>query len=350
MKAPITFVVSTGRAGSTLLSRMLALHPQVLSISEFFSVLQGVIRRYPYPDDDLDGAGLWRLVTAPDPLADAMVRDGQAVPEMFYPYGTGRFKAETGIPNICHSTLSLLSDDPDRLYDELAARVPSWPLRSANDQYRALFALLAEILGRPVIVERSGGSVVMLRRIRRQFPDARIVFMHRNGPDTALSMSRFPMFKLGMLAVRAVELANLPPNADLNEIQAALPEEFKGILSPPYDLSCLPGMHLPPVQFGERWSEMIEFATSVLAQCPAEIQSQLSYEGLLADPAAELTRLAGFLGVPAEQDWLDASAKLIGPNRAAAAREHDAQVMAQLIAACEPGKQALAAFIAGTMT
>jgi hypothetical protein len=329
---------------------MLALHPQVLSISEFFSVLQGILRRYPYPDADLDGAGLWRLVTAPDPLADAMIRGGQAVPEMFYPYGTGRFKVETGIPNICHSTLSLLSDDPDRLYDELAARVPSWPVRSATDQYRALFCLLAEVLNRPVIVERSGGSVVMLRRIRRQFPEARIVFMHRNGPDTALSMSRFPMFKLGMLAVRAAELANLPENADLTEIQAALPDEFKGILSPPYDLSCLPGMQLSPVLFGQRWSEMIEYGTSVLAQCPAEIQSRLSYEQLLSDPAAELTTLAGFLGVPAEQDWLDAAAKLIGPNRAGAASEHDAEVMAQLIAACEPGKQALAAFLAGTMT
>ncbi|HEY1618748.1 MAG TPA: hypothetical protein VGG25_14090 [Streptosporangiaceae bacterium] len=57
---------------------------------------------------------------------------------------------------ICHSTLSLLSDDPDGLLDVLAAELPGWPRRSAAGQYRALFAFLAGYLGRPVVVERSG--------------------------------------------------------------------------------------------------------------------------------------------------------------------------------------------------
>ena len=35
----LTFVVGTGRCGSTLLSRLLREHPDVLSMSEFFSTL-----------------------------------------------------------------------------------------------------------------------------------------------------------------------------------------------------------------------------------------------------------------------------------------------------------------------
>jgi hypothetical protein len=343
---PLTFVVSTGRAGSTLLSRMLALHPQVLSISEFFSVLQGILRRYPYPDAEMDGKGLWNLVTAPDALADAMIRNGQAVPEMFYPYGTGRFTAEAGIPNICHSTLSLLSDDPDGLYDQLADVVPSWPLRSAADQYRALFGLLSDLLGRPVVVERSGGSVILIRKLRREFPEARYVLMYRDGVDTALSMTKFPMFKLGMMVVEAGDLAGLPPDATMPEIQASLPEKYRGILSPPYDLSGLPALEMSPLQFGETWSEMIEFATEELARFPAGIRSQLGYEDLLADPAAELTRLAGFLGVTAEPDWIGAAARLITPRTKSAATELDPALAARLRETCAPGYAALEAFLA----
>lgn len=342
---PLTFVVSTGRAGSTLLSRMLALHPEVLSISEFFTVLQGILRRWPYPDGDMDGREFWHLASSPDPLADALVKNGQKVPEMFYPYETGRFKAETGVPNICHSTLSLLSDDPDSLYDELAAEIPSWPRRSGPDQYRALFGLLAATLGRPVVVERSGGSVILVRTLREQFPEARFVLMHRNGVDTALSMSRFPMFRLGMLAVRAAALAGLPANATMDQIQAALPDQYAGVLSPPYDLSALPGMRMSPVPFGQRWSEMMRYATSALAALPSDIQSQLGYEDLLADPAAELTRLAGFLGVPADPDWIEAAAKLISAERGGVASD-PADLVAELRAACEPGDRALAAFLA----
>ncbi len=344
---PITFVVSTGRAGSTLLSRILALHPDLLSISEFLSVLQGILRRNEFPDQPMDGARLWQLVTAPDPLADAMIRHGQAVPEMFYPYGTGRFRAETGIPNICHSTLSLLSDDPDGLFDALAARVPSWGVRPAGEQYLALFDELCAMLGRRVVVERSGGSIIMARTLRRHFPDARFVLMYRDGPDTALSMSRFPMFKLGMLVVRAIEEAGLPEAASLAELQAAMPAAYEGVLSPPYDFSGVPAIQMSPVPFGERWSAMIEYGTSVLATWPPQVQSTLCYEELLTDPAVELTKLAAFLGVPPRQDWIDAASKLIIPDRIGTAAELDDELMAALRDACAPGKAALAAFLLG---
>lgn len=343
---PITFVVSTGRAGSTLVSRILALHPQVLSISEFFAVVQGILRRHDYPDGDMDGETLWRIASAPDPLADAMVRCGQQVPEMLYPYQTGRFKAETGIPIICHSTLPLLSHDPDQLYDALAAQVPRWPVRKAADQYRALFGLLSDMLDRPVVVERSGGSLPLIGMLRREFPEARFVFMHRDGLDTALSMSRFPMFKLGSLTLRAALMAGLSADATMTEIQAHLPEEFRGVLSPPYDLRGLPDVRMSPVELGALWSRMIRYGTAALGELPADIQSQIGYEDLLLDPDAELAALAEFLGIEAPGDWIDAATKLMDPASPSAASQLDAGLLEQLSQACEPGQRALRAFLA----
>lgn len=339
----LTFVVSTGRAGSTLVSRALHEHPDVLSVSEFFAVLQGVLRRNRYPAADMDGPQLWQILSAVDPIADALIRDGLRSPEMFYPYGSGRFRPETGIPVICHSTLSLLSDDPDGLFDRLAAEVPGWPRRTAADQYRALFGFLARELSRPVVVERSGGSLILVRLLHRQFPEARFVHMYRDGPDCALSMSRFPMFRLGILAVRAALAAGLPASATLAEIQAVLPAEFAGVLSPPYDLTGLADADVPPARLGARWSEMICDGVAALSGLPAGSWTALGYEDLLAGPAAELTRLADFIGVPASPGWLSAAGRLIDPQRAGAAARLDPQVLAELRAACEPGTRAIAA-------
>jgi hypothetical protein len=94
----LTFVVSTGRAGPTLVSRMLPEHPDVLSVSEFFAALTGTPRRQPCPSHDMDGRELWQLLARPDRLADALAEKGLQTPEMLYPYGRGRFSPPAGIP------------------------------------------------------------------------------------------------------------------------------------------------------------------------------------------------------------------------------------------------------------
>jgi hypothetical protein len=50
----LTFVVGTGRCGSTMLSAMLREHPDVLSMSEFFGTLRAAARSQ---------AGSWTAVS-----------------------------------------------------------------------------------------------------------------------------------------------------------------------------------------------------------------------------------------------------------------------------------------------
>jgi hypothetical protein len=338
----LTFVVSSGRSGSTLLSQILHQHPDVLSVSEFFACLQGVLRRVPYPQQDMDGAELWQILSAPDPIADALIRHGLTSPEMFYPYGSGRFRAGTGIPMICHSTLSLLSDDPDALFDRLAAEVPSWPRRPAADQYRAVFAYLAGLLGRTVVVERSGGSVISIGLLRDQFPEARLVHMYRDGPDCALSMLGFPMFKVGMVTYLAARAAGLPGWANWQRIQDALPARFRGLLSPPYDLSRLKEFEPDLEYFGYLWSGMMTGAVAALRELPGDQWDTLGYADLLRDPAAELTRFASIIGVEATPEWLTAADRLVDRGRPGKSARLGPAERAMLREACEPGMAALA--------
>ena len=187
----LTFVVGTGRCGSTLLSRLLREHPDVLSMSEFFSTLRiaAASGRPRFPASDMDGAQLWRLLASPFPMLDAMISDGLRTSEMLYP-DHGRFGADTGIPLVSHYILPMLGADPDWLFDELAAEVPRWPRRPAAAQYQNLFGYLSGLLGRPVVVERSASSLHLIPLLHAQFPAARFVHLYRDGPDCALSMSR----------------------------------------------------------------------------------------------------------------------------------------------------------------
>ncbi|MFG1842818.1 sulfotransferase family protein [Micromonospora sp. NPDC049175] len=336
----VTFIVGSGRCGSTLMSRLLRRHPAVLSVSEFFAAL--TVRRDAIPLAPLDGAAFWEMLSANDPYLDAMVRDGLRAPELTYPYESGRFGPAAGVPMISHMTLPMLSDDPDRLFDELAAEVPAWPLRPAGEQYSAFFELMARRLGRPVVVERSGASLSLVPDLLAHFPGARFVHIHRNGPDCAESMSRHIGFRLTALARHAARLAGVASPAQLNpETMKRVPAELVDLLVPPFDPSAFRDYRIPVEVFGEMWSEMITEGCTALAAVPAERQAELSFEALLADPDEELTRVAAFLGVDADPAWLADARGEIDPSRIHGAAGLDPAAGEALRAACEPGERSL---------
>ena len=341
----LTVVAGTGRCGSTLLSRILHAHPDVLSMSEFFGIvrLAGASGRSGFPAADLDGAELWRLLASPFPMLDAMVTAGLRTPEMRYPFGRGRFEPASGVPLISHFTLPMISDDPDGLFGKLAAEVPSWPRRPAAAQYLALFGYLAGLLGRRVVVERSAASLTMIGRLREQFPAARFVHMHRDGPDCALSMSRHPVFRREILALGARRVTGLPAGATLQQVDAALPARFRGMICPPYDATKLMEHPIPvPVFARDQWSPQIRAGVAALSALPPGSWAQLRYEDLLRDPAATLTRLAAFVGVDAPPQWLDTARRTIDPTRMGIAAAHLTPAdLAALRAACTSATQAL---------
>lgn len=345
----LTFVVGTGRCGSTMLSRILHQHPEVLSVNELFSSLHATwFRAIPgfsyFPDSEMDGRELWHLLTAPMPFIDTIVRDGFKVPELRYPYGRGRFDPVTGVPLLCHFVLPALTDDPDALFDKLADEVPSWPRRPAAHQYRSLFTFLADALRRRVIVERSGGSVVKVPQLRRAFPEARFVHMYRNGPDTALSLSRFVLARVLEITAIAAAAAKLPPRSSPEVIEAARPE-FKGMLAPPYDIERLMAYPIPLEVFGRTWSSMTCTGLIALQRLPAGTLADIRYEDLLGPGLEpELTKLAEFIGVSAPAQWLGKARSMIDRSRAGSARAQlDPESYAALRAACDRGEQAIAA-------
>jgi hypothetical protein len=185
----------------------------------------------------------------------------------------------------------------------------------------------------------------MIPLLHAQFPAARFVHLHRDGPDCALSMSRHPAFRREILAIGAVRTTTLPAGSTLQQVNDALPERFRGLICPPYDARKLRDFPIPVEVFGrDRWSPMIRAGVAALAQVPEKARTSLRYEDLTADPVASLNRLAQFIGISAPPDWLDQACRTIDPTRTGTApADLDAGALARLRAACEPGVRALAA-------
>lgn len=337
----LTFVVGSGRCGSTLLSRVLKEHPDVLGISELFAVL--TVHQDDIPLGDLDGPEMWRVLSASDHYLDAMSQGSVVLPELCYPYDRGRFSPATGVPVIAHMTLPMLTDDPDALYDELAAAVSGWPRRPATEHYRALFGFLAERFGRSAVVERSGASLTRVPLLRREFPEARFVHMYRNGPDTALSMSRHPGFRLTVLVRHAVRLAGVSSRDELTpEHLPLLPPDLVAVLAPPFDPEKLARYDIPLALFGETWSAWVCQGLTDLAALPPDVRDSLRYEDLMAEPDAELTRFAEFVGVAPDPGWLATARAMLDRGRVGSASRLAPAERAELEEACAPGTEAIA--------
>jgi hypothetical protein len=338
-----------------MLSRILQMHPQVLSLSEFWNVFlptRGQVPAYNvsgefwdtfldtehnFPAHEISGEEFWQRIAKPNPD-----NDGLDLADM-YPIGRGRFDPAVGVPSI-YRVMAPLTDDLDALYDGLARKVPAWPLRSMAGHCHALFADLAARFGRTAVVERSGGSAILMRVLRAEFAAARFVFLHRDGPDSALSMSRFPVFRLGTM--RAVAEALRSPSGIAMEIlpaelRTADPQDFESLVSPPFDRAKFMTYPLPLTLFGAIWSTMTRTATSQIREVPRDKWITMRYERLVGDTAAELSRLTDFIGVPADRKWLDWASEFVDSARPgrAAVKLHPV-ALAELRAACAAGTRA----------
>ncbi|MFE2879245.1 sulfotransferase [Streptomyces roseus] len=337
----LTFVVGTGRSGSTALSRIVNLHPDVLSLNELLASLgNGALPEHP-----ISGAEFWQLLAAPNPVFETMIRSGLPLPEFLYTRRPGRFSTEsTGVPALSLMVLPHLTDDPDKLFDVLAPVVCGWPRRSASEQYEALFEVLCRRFGRKIVIERSGYSVHWVPRLRAAFPQARFVHLFRDGPDCALSMSRHPGYRVITLLREILSRAQVTRLADLtDEHLRSLPDDLTALLAERFDPALVHNRPLSLRRFGDLWSQLVLEGLDHLDRVPAPLRTTLAYEDLLDSPRAELARLAEFAGVEPLPHWLDAGCALLDNSRRGASHRLAPHDLAALRESCGPGTRALRA-------
>jgi hypothetical protein len=321
-----------------MLSNMLRLNPDLLSLSEFFSLLMPD----PLPPGELDATAYWRLLSEPWTFFRHAYQLGFRVPEFLYlPDPGSRFTSATGIPPILVTALPHLSDDPEGLYDEVEAFVAGLtPARSAV-QHRRLFGWLCDRLGARAWVERSGSSLLYLNQLADAFGDARFVHLYRDGRECAYSFSRHPLYRLGAVGVMLHSRLGMSPYLGDDRPRAQVPPELQPFMPETFDRAAFERFEMPVIEAGQFWSDMIIPALDVLASLPPERVLQLSYEDLVAEPRQALSRLARFIGLrDPEAGWLDRAMRLLDP-RSPRWPTLPQQQISELTRVCEPAMRRL---------
>lgn len=336
------FILGSARCGSTLVSDILNLHPDLLSLSEVFSAAGA----RAFPHGPLTGAQFWRDQSLPDRMVSAVANPRRAPHEFLY----GKVSHPRHDPWHCPPILSIalphLSDRPDDLFDWLAERAKAQPFQPVQDHYRSLFTTLARQYDRKVWVERSGGSLAAARTLHQLFPEGRFVLLTRNGPDTALSMQDYPASRLAVRmadAFRPFGIDLLHPDShygrgriwpQLQKLGWVMPMQY--LLDTPPDLA----------RVGAFWSTMMVRGIAAYTALPADRRMHLAYEDLVARPEQEIRRLGTFLCGEAPESWVRAAACLpqARPSRADALPRAKRE---RLEAACAPGMAALRTLTGG---
>ncbi len=331
---PPVFVFSTGRCGSTMVSEMLNKHPDILSMSEFFSTL-GL---NAFSGREVTGESMWRLYSEPGKRMSILERE--AFSEVLYPFDNpeARFDAAT-LPPIMAVSLPHLADRYEELYDEVGPFVRAQTRALADDHYRALFRWLGERLQKKVWIERHGGSLLMASRLLRHFPEARVVHMFRDGRETTLSLAKHPPFRVTLALLRrarrwGIDLYRLLERLERRDRITSALGALQWLGS---DLDSLLSERPTLPEAAGFWSNMIETGHRVFGHFGPDRLLNLRFEDMQERPEAELRRLIEFISPElGSEDWVAEAAKIPRRTQSKFARL-DPGAQRAITRACRPG-------------
>lgn len=301
---PARFVVGTGRCGSTLLSRMLAMNAKVLNVFELFS---GLDPRFRFTDRPVPGAELAHHLRLDHPMLTMVMKRGGEVPEVVYPFGEPGARHALGdpVPWALAIAIPRVSDEPDRLFDELLARVEASPTRPLAQHYRDLFDWLATRCGKTCWIERSGTSIDYLADLVHFFPEARFVHIHRDGREAALSMREYAVLRVAVAVMNGLA-------GDVEYTHEALErlEREDGAA-----IDRLLATRSPIELYGKYWSDQIQSGELARRKLSPEVFLDVRFEELVTRPLETLSKIADFLELPRDDGtgadaWIGRAAAL----------------------------------------
>jgi hypothetical protein len=322
------FIVGTGRCGSTLLSRMLAEHPALLSMSEFFSTVD---RADVFTDHEMTGSEFGELLSRSALLNDLVVSrapylDGAS--HNYRPEVPDYARGHVAVPGT-QMFLAQLEPDPVRAFADLQAFVTGLPRQPTGRHYVCVFDWLTRRCGRSCWIERSGASLEYLPYLRRWYPGARFVHIHRDGPTTALAIRSFRHFVLYASFF-------LDPPSD---------KEMEQVFAWPIDPATDPivrrlSRDMPDLAaFGRYWSWQIELAYREFCELAPDQRLDIRYEDLVSAPRVALERLAQFFDLPPDAGWIDRASGLLDPeavpDRLSSLSSKEREALSE---ACRPGQ------------
>ena len=322
-----------------MLTDVLNLHPGVLSVSEFFSAYQlsAFGKRRPSGDD------MWKLYSVQSKRTKLALRE--TFHELLYPFGDpeARYTLRT-IPPIMAITLPNLTERYEELYEELAPVVRAQPRQSPADHFRQTFGWLCARYERKVWVERSGGSLLVAPLLLRNFPEARVIHIYRDGRDTAISLSGHPAFR-GLLAkARRIRALGVDPVRSMPLVQRfdRLGYWLDNFADAFIDHEKLPYDDVTLVDFAAFWTGLVKVGHRAFGHFGPDRLLNVKFEDVQVEPRRELQRIIRFISPELdEEEWLRKASAVPRPTTRSRFDQLDETARAAVAEACRPGLELL---------
>lgn len=319
------FIVGTGRCGSTLLSRMLAVSPEMVSIFEFFNGLQSPRR---FARESISAQELWSIIAQPHAFVTMVTSRGHVVDEVVYPFDRpgSRYDRSDDLPWLLVATLPRLSDEPDALFDETRKFVQALPEQPMARHYVQLFDWLTSQCGGSLWNERSGSGIDYTGELADLYPDARFLHLHRCGEEASLSMREHAAFRLAISIVY-----DLDPEVDVATALARLRPE-PGVDDP---VARLLERRPDASHFGRFWSDQMGNGLRALKDLRPEQYLEVRFEDLILSPIETLNGIARFFEMDPQIDgWIEKASALVEREPSSRMVRLDEAERARLRAAC----------------
>lgn len=326
------FIVGTGRCGSTILSKMLDLHPSVAVLSEFLISLDFYEK---FGDRPVSGGELARLIDCGLESTGELKKivAHLATPEITFdaakapaPVDASRYR-DNVLPDLMLLPLGHLFEDPPQMFDEIVQHAREQPTRLLSEQYFHLFDWITRRADKAVWIERSGGTIASLPELVELFPKGKFLHLHRDPLDAALSMQSHHHFRLRAFKHYGLRTSDGTTWTDLDDrdLNNDMPmsTKLKAIFEHP----------VPLEYFLRDWSDSILRGMKAVKELGPDQYTEVPFESLMRDPAAVLAEIVDFFELPDEPGWIDRACALLKEGQAAHA-EPDADQEALLEKHC----------------
>ncbi|RLE23501.1 MAG: hypothetical protein DRJ50_06075 [Actinobacteria bacterium] len=261
----VVFIVGPARSGTSLLYRLLCLHPQVSFVSNWNA-------RFPRAPVV---AGLQRATRASPSLRRRWFQaDGNA-----YVYGRKRPLTERLIP-------APVEGEPVFA----AAGITEEGTALREDSGRALgkgIASIARYAGGTHFINKRVANNRRIGLLHDALPDARFVSIVRDGRAVALSLSKVDWWQ----------------ESPVWWADGVTPVEWEARGGDPWQLCA------------KNWVREVDAIEQGLEPVPDSAQHAITYEELVADPITVLTGIAAAIELPVDEEWLNEVSALSLPNQ-----------------------------------
>jgi hypothetical protein len=282
---------------------MLSQNAEVCSVFEFFS---GIDTFFRFRTDEVGGEELATRLCEDHPMQTMVLKRGYKVPEVAYPFDdpTSRYNTADPIPWTCAIAVARLTDEPDRVFEELLDVARHQPAQTLARHYRALLDWLTQRTGHGFWIEKSGTSLEFAEELKQFFPDARFVYLHRDAYETALSMREYDVLRLAVPVMNGLLGEVEYSHAGLLEFERKNGDAIDRTLA-----------SQPPIElFGQYWNGQIERGLPALATVDRADILGVRFEELVTEPVAVLRQIAEFFEIPtggANDGWIARAAALV---------------------------------------